>query len=96
MELIEGDSRFGQAVGNAIDEARAHVDADLGDGVGIAAMGCEIGGEGGDRVDRHGSDKAHQQCLEQQGEAGVRACPRHGSLFTPQAVQRTPGTRACR
>ena len=35
-------------VGDALDEGRAHVDADFADGLGRAAMGCEVIGERGD------------------------------------------------
>jgi hypothetical protein len=45
MELVEGDGRIGQTVGSALDEGRAHVDTDLGDGIRIAAVRFEIIGK---------------------------------------------------
>jgi hypothetical protein len=45
MELVEGDGCIGQAVGSALDEGRAHVDADLGDGIIIVAVRPEIIGK---------------------------------------------------
>ena len=48
MKLVEGHRRIRQVLGGALDEGRAHVDADLGDGTGIAAMCGEIIGKGRD------------------------------------------------
>ena len=48
MELVEGDGRIGQMLGGALDEGRAHVDADLADRLGITAMRGQVIGEGGD------------------------------------------------
>ncbi len=45
VELVEGDGSVGQAVGGALDEGRAHVDADLGDGIGIAAVRRQVIGK---------------------------------------------------
>ena len=49
VEFVEGDGGLGQVVGDALDEGRAHVDADFADGLGRAAMGCEVLDERGDR-----------------------------------------------
>ena len=46
VELVEGHGGVGQTVGGALDEGGAHADADLSDGVRVAAMGSEIGSEG--------------------------------------------------
>ena len=44
MEFVEGDGGAGQVLDRALDESRAHVDADIGDGRGIvAARGQVIG-----------------------------------------------------
>ena len=45
MKPVEGDGSVGQAVAGALDERRAHVDADLGDGIGIAAVRREVIGK---------------------------------------------------
>ena len=45
MKLVEGDGSVGQAIGGTFDEGRAHVDADLGDGIGIAAVRREVIGK---------------------------------------------------
>jgi len=45
VELVEGHGGVGQTVGGALDEGGAHADADLSDGVRVAAMGSEIGSE---------------------------------------------------
>ena len=50
MELVESDGGLGQAVGDALDEGGAHVDADFADGFGLAAMGGEVLSERGDRA----------------------------------------------
>ena len=50
VELVEGDGGLGQVVGDALDEGRAHIDADFADGLGHAAMGCKVLGECGDRA----------------------------------------------
>jgi hypothetical protein len=42
MEFVEGDLGVGQAFRGAGDERRAHVDAHLGDGFGITAMGRQV------------------------------------------------------
>src|SRR5471032_2792042 len=47
MELVEGDSGIGQVFGNPLDEGRAHVDTDLFDRFGVAAMRGEVTGERG-------------------------------------------------
>ena len=47
VELIEGDSGFWQALGNALDEGRPHVDADFTDSHRLAAMR-------GQAIGRHG------------------------------------------
>ena len=48
VELVESDFGLGQAGGGAGDEGLAHVDTHLGDRLGAAAVGCEVGGEGFD------------------------------------------------
>ena len=48
MEPVENDLGLGLAVGGALDDGGAHVDADLRDGFGIAAMRGEVGGKLGD------------------------------------------------
>ena len=50
MELVEGDSGVGQAVGDALDEGGAHVDAHLSKALGIAAMRGEIVDKDRDRL----------------------------------------------
>ncbi len=50
MELVEGDGCGGQAVGNALDEGGAHVDAYLSNGTGGAAVHGEIVGKECDRL----------------------------------------------
>jgi hypothetical protein len=46
MELVEGDGGTGQVLGRTLGESRAHVDADLGDGRGIAVVRHQIIGSG--------------------------------------------------
>ena len=46
MELVEGDGRIRQVLGDTLDEGWAHIDADLADRVRIAAMRSEVIGEG--------------------------------------------------
>src|SRR5438128_7177055 len=50
VEFVESDLGVGQAFRGAGDEGRAHVDAHLGDGFGISAMGRQVLGEGVDRA----------------------------------------------
>jgi hypothetical protein len=45
VELVEGDGGDGQALGDAFDEGRAHVDADFLDRLLVAAMRGEIIGK---------------------------------------------------
>src|SRR6266404_8400547 len=49
MEFVEGDLGLWQALGGAGDERRAHVDAHLGNRLGVPAMRRQVRGEGGDR-----------------------------------------------
>lgn len=48
VEFVESDLGVGQMFRRALDEGGAHVDADLGDLIRIAAMFSQIGGEGRD------------------------------------------------
>src|SRR6266446_5349114 len=50
VEFVEGDLGVGQTLRGAGNEGRAHVDAHLGDGLGISAMGRQVRGEGIDRA----------------------------------------------
>ena len=50
MEFVESDLGVGQAFRGAGDEGLADVDAHLGDGLGSAAMGRQVLGEGIDRA----------------------------------------------
>ena len=50
VELVEGDGCIGQVLGGALDEGGTHIDADLADRLGIAAMCRQIFGEGRDGV----------------------------------------------
>src|SRR4051812_25663286 len=47
VELVEGDGGLGPAFGDALDESRAHVDADLHDRRGVAAMRGKVIGKCG-------------------------------------------------
>jgi len=49
VKLVKGDGSVGQLLGNAFDEGRRHIDADFGNGFGIALMGLEILSECSDR-----------------------------------------------
>ena len=51
VEFVEGDLGVGQALRDAGDEGRAHVNAHLGNGLGISAMGRQVVSE---RIDRAG------------------------------------------
>ena len=60
VEFVKGDLGVGQTLRGAVglqptglsreDEGQAHVDAHLGDGLGISAMGRQVLGEGIDRA----------------------------------------------
>jgi hypothetical protein len=50
VELVEGDGGLGQVFGHALDEGRAHTDADLGNGPRIAVVLGEVVGERRDGV----------------------------------------------
>ena len=50
MKLVEGDSGGRQVIGDALDESRAHIDAHLSDGTGLAAVRGEIVGKERDRL----------------------------------------------
>ena len=46
--LVEGEGGVRKMVADAFDESFRHIDADLGNGLGISLMGLEVLGEGGD------------------------------------------------
>ncbi len=50
VELVEGNPGVGQVLGHALDEGGRHVDGNGFDGLRIATVGGEVGGEGLDRV----------------------------------------------
>jgi hypothetical protein len=82
MELVEGDGGVGQVLGDALDEGRAHIDADFLDRLGVAAVRGEILGERGDGFGGAALGGEQHPCLvdiDEQRDVVV-AAPRGGLI----------------